>query len=207
MDVVQTTKEKAWEKASCIAGQDPDDTRQDMEGMWMCREMCNIAGLGGWAVDIHGNAIAYQLSGKPVMGDDLVSSQATTWYLPSICHEKEIDYTRGRSALCRTGRLTEPGSGRHSGGDVRPEAAYACREATLKMPRLRRQTSETASLSVAGELVFNIFGAIAPFERYLNAERTRDSITAARKPGRNPGRPPASERLLQRRNNLYSARA
>ena len=44
--------------------------------------------------------------------------------------------------------------------------------------------------SAAGELIFHVFGAIAHFERRLISERTRDSIVAARKRGRKPGRPP-----------------
>ena len=44
--------------------------------------------------------------------------------------------------------------------------------------------------SAAGELVFHVFGAIVHFERRLISERTRDSIAAARKRGRRPGRPP-----------------
>lgn len=51
----------------------------------MCHDMCNVAELGGWAVDIRGNAIAYEMSGNPVMGDALLSSVKTTWYLPSSC--------------------------------------------------------------------------------------------------------------------------
>jgi DNA invertase Pin-like site-specific DNA recombinase len=43
--------------------------------------------------------------------------------------------------------------------------------------------------SAAGELVFHVFGAIAHFERRLISERTRDGIAAARKRGKNPGRP------------------
>ena len=44
--------------------------------------------------------------------------------------------------------------------------------------------------SAAGELVFHVFGSIAHFERRLISERTRDGISAARKRGRTPGRPP-----------------
>ena len=44
--------------------------------------------------------------------------------------------------------------------------------------------------SAAGELVFHVFGAIAHFERRLISERTRDGLAAARKRGRQPGRPP-----------------
>ena len=82
MNVVQATTEKAaWEKASCIVGLDPDETRKDKEGILMCRDMCNIAGIGGWAVDIRENAIAYEMSGYPAMGDALLSSVKVTWYL------------------------------------------------------------------------------------------------------------------------------
>ena len=44
--------------------------------------------------------------------------------------------------------------------------------------------------SAAGELVFHVFGAIAHFEARLISERTRDGLAAARKRGRQPGRPP-----------------
>ena len=43
----------------------------------------------------------------------------------------------------------------------------------------------------AGNLVFNVFGSIAQFERERIAERTRDGLAAARKLGRVGGRPPA----------------
>jgi DNA invertase Pin-like site-specific DNA recombinase len=42
--------------------------------------------------------------------------------------------------------------------------------------------------SAADELVFHVFGAIAHFERWLIAERTKDGIAAARAKGRRPGR-------------------
>jgi DNA invertase Pin-like site-specific DNA recombinase len=51
--------------------------------------------------------------------------------------------------------------------------------------------------SAAGELVFHVFGAIAPFERRLIAERTRDGIAAARAEGRKPGRRPLDPEKLQ----------
>ena len=41
----------------------------------------------------------------------------------------------------------------------------------------------------AGELVYHVFVAIAPFERRRISERTRDGIAAARQRGRQPGRP------------------
>ena len=45
--------------------------------------------------------------------------------------------------------------------------------------------------SAAGELVFQVFGAIAHFERRLISERTRDGLATAAKNGRRPGRPKA----------------
>ena len=41
----------------------------------------------------------------------------------------------------------------------------------------------------AGELIFPVFRATAPFERRLVAERARDRIAAARAEARRPGRP------------------
>jgi DNA invertase Pin-like site-specific DNA recombinase len=43
--------------------------------------------------------------------------------------------------------------------------------------------------SAAGELVFDVFGAIAQVKRRLIAERTRDGMNAAHAKGRKPGRP------------------
>lgn len=77
-----TTEEKAWSRASCVTGEDPGDIRQDKDGLWMCRDLCNVPGFGGWAVDSHGNAVAYRMSGYPAMGDTPLSSVKVTWYLP-----------------------------------------------------------------------------------------------------------------------------
>jgi DNA invertase Pin-like site-specific DNA recombinase len=44
--------------------------------------------------------------------------------------------------------------------------------------------------SAAGELVIDVFGAIAHFTRRLIAERTKDGIAAARAKGKHPGRRP-----------------
>jgi DNA invertase Pin-like site-specific DNA recombinase len=44
--------------------------------------------------------------------------------------------------------------------------------------------------SCIGELVFDVFGAIAHLERRLIAERTKDGIAAARAKGKRPGRQP-----------------
>ena len=66
--------------------------------------------------------------------------------------------------------------------------------------------------SAAGELVFHVFGAIAHFEARLISERTRDGLAAARKRGRQPGRPPldpetvsAAQKLIE--GGLSPARA
>ena len=48
--------------------------------------------------------------------------------------------------------------------------------------------------SAAGELVFHVFGAIVQFERRRISERTKDGLAAARKHGRNPGRPPLPQK-------------
>ncbi|MFT3815210.1 MAG: recombinase family protein [Acidovorax sp.] len=43
----------------------------------------------------------------------------------------------------------------------------------------------------AGKLVFHITGAVAEFERALISERTKAGMQAARRKGKQPGRPPA----------------
>ena len=87
---LDTIGKEAWEKASPFEEKNPDTTRKDKYGNQICREMYKEKRQGGWAVCVHGNVIFYQLGGKPVMGDDLLSTRDTTWYLPS-CHEEEID--------------------------------------------------------------------------------------------------------------------
>lgn len=59
--------------------------------------------------------------------------------------------------------------------------------------------------SAAGELVFHVFGAIAHFERRLISERTRDGIAAARKRGKNPGRPKLDEETVSALQKLVEA--
>ena len=59
--------------------------------------------------------------------------------------------------------------------------------------------------SAAGELVFHVFGAIAHFERRLISERTRDGIAAARKRGKNPGRPKLDTETVSALQNLVKA--
>ena len=59
--------------------------------------------------------------------------------------------------------------------------------------------------SVAGELVFHVFGAIAHFEQRLISERTRDGIAAARKRGRTPGRPPLDPETVSAAQKLINA--
>jgi len=59
--------------------------------------------------------------------------------------------------------------------------------------------------SAAGELVFHVFGAIAHFERRLISERTKDGLAAARKHGRNPGRPPLQPETISALQKLVKA--
>lgn len=59
--------------------------------------------------------------------------------------------------------------------------------------------------SAAGELVFHVFGAIAHFERRLISERTRDSIAAARKRGKNPGCPKLGTETVSALHKLVKA--
>ncbi len=55
--------------------------------------------------------------------------------------------------------------------------------------------------SAAGELIFQVFGAIAHFERRLISERTKDGIEAARARGKRPGRPPLDQ---EKRNAAFT---
>ena len=59
--------------------------------------------------------------------------------------------------------------------------------------------------SAAGELVFHVFGAIAHFEARLMSERTRDGIAAARRRGRQPGRPPLDSETVSAAQKLIAA--
>ena len=59
--------------------------------------------------------------------------------------------------------------------------------------------------SAAGELVFHVFGSIAHFEARLISERTRDGIAAARKRGRQPGRPPLDPETVSAAQKLIEA--
>ncbi len=82
----------------------------------------------------------------------------------------------------------------------------------VKMDRLARSTRHLSNLShelkelgvdlvildqaidtgtPAGELLFNMLGVIAQFERDLIVERTKAGVAAARRRGRHPGRPRA----------------
>ena len=57
-----------------------------------------------------------------------------------------------------------------------------------------------------GELLFHIAGALAQFERRLNAERSRAGIEAARRPGKHLGRPAdlTSEKIAHARKVIES---
>jgi DNA invertase Pin-like site-specific DNA recombinase len=94
----------------------------------------------------------------------------------------------------------------------------------VKMDRLARSTRHLSNLShelkelgvdlvildqaidtgtPAGELLFNMLGVIAQFERDLIVERTKAGVAAARRRGRHPGRPRAlSASQVARANRL-----
>ncbi len=55
----------------------------------------------------------------------------------------------------------------------------------------RSLAEDIDTTTTAGNLVFNVFGSIAQFERERIAERTREGLAAARQCGRVGGRPPA----------------
>ena len=59
--------------------------------------------------------------------------------------------------------------------------------------------------SAAGELVFQVFGAIAHFERRLISERTKDGLVNARKHGRTPGRPALPSETISALKDLINA--
>ena len=65
---------------------------------------------------------------------------------------------------------------------------------------------DDGTVGAAGELVFHVFGAIARFERRLISERTKDGLTAAKKRGRNPGRPSLQPETISALQKLVAAR-
>ena len=64
------------------------------------------------------------------------------------------------------------------------------KERGIGFKSLRDGAIDTTTAS--GELIFNIFAALAQFERELIRERTRAGLAAARTRGRTGGRPPIS---------------
>lgn len=83
-DDFMTPEEVAWNNARVVSGCDPDNDRQDKCGMPMWRERFNRRQDGGWAVNKHGEAEAFQMSCPPVMGDQpLLSPTDALYSLPS----------------------------------------------------------------------------------------------------------------------------
>ena len=78
-----TAEEAAWQNAQVIADGDPEHDRQDKDGMPMWWERFNRPQAGGWAVNEHGEAEAFRVSGPPATGDQRLSSVDTSHYLPS----------------------------------------------------------------------------------------------------------------------------
>ena len=82
-DEFMTAEAIAWKNARDIADRDPELDRQDKDGMPMWRERFNCPLPGGWAVNEHGDAEAFRVSGPPAMGDQPLSSVDSRYYLPS----------------------------------------------------------------------------------------------------------------------------
>ena len=92
-----------------------------------------------------------------------------------------VDHARPGDSLCVT-RLYRPGRSLKE----LLETVENLKANDIHLVSLEERIDTT---SVAGELVFHAFGAIAHFERRLISERTRDGIATAGKRGRRPGRP------------------
>ena len=78
-----TAEDVAWKKARRMPDRDPERDRQDKDGMPIWRELFNRRQPGGWAINPHGDAEAFRVSGLPAMGDRPLSSVDTSYYLPS----------------------------------------------------------------------------------------------------------------------------
>ena len=78
-----TAEEVAWKNARAIADRDPEHDRQDKDGKPMWRERLHRPQAGGWAVNGHGDAEAFRVSGPPAMEDQPLSSVDISYYLPS----------------------------------------------------------------------------------------------------------------------------
>ena len=70
---------------------------------------------------------------------------------------------------------------------------------------LRSLDEQIDTSSAAGELVFDVFGAIAQFERRLTAERTKDGVVTAQAKGKRPGRRPLDPHKATAALNLVTA--
>ena len=73
----------AWERANPFRDSDPDDMREDMDEMPMCRELYGQRVASGWRIGVDGNAVACRMGGYPVMGDDEMSTAKVWWYWPT----------------------------------------------------------------------------------------------------------------------------
>ena len=68
-------------------------------------------------------------------------------------------------------------------------------------------TEAMDTTTAGGELLFHVMGALAQFERRLNAERSRAGIAAARRRGKHLGRPAdlTPEKITHARQMIDSA--
>jgi len=67
-------------------------------------------------------------------------------------------------------------------------------------------TQQFDTTSSHGNLVFNLLGAVAEFERELISERTKEGLKTAATKGRKPGRPKGSKDSRPRRKSGYYMR-
>lgn len=125
------------------------------------------------------------------------------WRQKKVLHEA-IDYARAGDTLvvCRLDRLSRS----------LKELLETAEELNKRGINLCSLAENIDSSTASGSLVFNMFGAIAEFERRLISERTKAGIEAAKRRGKKPGRPPSVNESKKRdiaillKNEEFSAR-
>ena len=143
--------------------------------------------------DLSGQKDRLMQEGAVRVFEDVISGK--TFERPGLA--MLLDYARPRDTLAviRLDRL-----GRSLKELLETVDALKAREINLISLEERIDTT-----SAAGELVFHVFGAIAHFERRLISERTKDGLAAARKHGRNPGRPALQAETISALQDLVKA--
>lgn len=66
-------------------------------------------------------------------------------------------------------------------------------------PRLavHKRSAKIDTSAAAGELIFQVFGAVADFKRRLISERTKDGVATTSAKGRRPGRRPLDMKKVE----------